>query len=100
MPVIKKGSVDIRYSLRPKRLSFYVGNIVLHFLTYTKDKSTEIAASSVNFESFLEDVTLYSKYRCYKNFYLQDVIFQKMSHETHSQRTVLVNTACNLHKIF
>jgi len=70
------------------------------FLTYTKDKSIEIAASSVNFESFPEDFTLYSKYRCYENFYLHDVIFQKMNDEKHPQRTVLVKTSGNLHQIF
>ena len=34
-----------------------------------------------------------------KTFCLQDVIFQKMSHEKHPQRTVLVKMPCNLHKI-
>jgi len=33
-------------------------------------------------------------------FYLQDVIFQKMIHEKHPQRTVLVKTPCNVHKIY
>jgi len=50
-------SDNIRYSFRSKRLP-----------SSTKEKSTEIIASSVNFESFSEDFTLYSKYRCYKNF--------------------------------
>ena len=62
------------------------------FLTYTKDKSIEIDASSVNFESFSEDFTLYSKYRRSKNFYLQDVISQKMNHEKHPQRIILIKT--------
>jgi len=35
---------------------------------FMKEKSTEIIASSVNFESSSEDFTLYSKYQCYKNF--------------------------------
>jgi len=69
-------------------------------MIYTKEKSIGIVASSVNFESFSEDFTLYWKYRCYKNFYLQDVIFQKMNHEKHPQRTVLVMESYNLHKIF
>jgi len=34
-----------------------------------------------------------------KKIYLQDVIFQKMSHEKHPQRTVLVKTPCNVHKL-
>jgi len=47
------------------------------FLTYTKDKSIEIAASRVNFESSSEDFTLYSKYRCYKNFIYTMSFFRK-----------------------
>jgi len=35
-----------------------------------------------------------------KTFYLQEVIFQKLSHEKHPQRTVRVKTPCNMHKIF
>jgi len=85
----KKLSDDIRYSLRPNRLT-----------SSTKKKSTEINPHSVNFESFLEHFTLHLKYRCYKNFYLHGVIFQKTNHEKHPQRTVLVKTSCNLHKIF
>jgi len=66
-------------------------------MTYTKEKSIVIVASSVNFESFSENFTLYSKYQCYKIFYPQSVIFQKMSHETHPQRKVLVNASYNLY---
>jgi len=76
------------------KILFYI------FMTYTKEKSKEIMASSVNFESFSENFTLYSKYQCCKNFYLQSVIFQKMSHETHPQRKVLVNVSYNLYKSF
>jgi len=62
--------------------------------------STEIIASDVNFESLLNDFILYSEYRRYNNFYLQKVIFQKMSHEKHHQRIVHVMTIYNVNNIF
>jgi len=86
---IHSGQNDYRFK---QEILFHI------FMTYTKEKSTDIIASSVNFESFSENFTLYSKRQCYKNFYLQDIIFQKMSHETHPQRKVLTKTSGKLQK--
>jgi len=36
-----------------------------------KEKCMDIAISSLNFESFSENFTLYSKHQCYKNFYFK-----------------------------
>jgi len=49
-----------------------------------KEKPTDIIASSLNFENFLENFTLHSRHQCYKNFYSQGIIFQQMGHDTHA----------------
>jgi len=49
-----------------------------------KEKSTDIVASNLNFESFLENFILHSKHQWYKNLYSQGIIFQQMGHETHA----------------
>jgi len=69
-------------------------------MTPTTGISTEIIASDVNFESLINDFILHSEYRRCDNFYLQKVIFQKMSHEKHHQRRVHAMTPCNVYNIF
>jgi len=46
-------------------------------MTYTKEKSTDIVASSVNFKSFSENFTLYSKHEWYKHFNYKVLFFRK-----------------------
>jgi len=74
-----KFSDEIRYSFRSKRLP-----------SSMKGKSTEIIASNVNFESSPEGFTLYSKYRCYKNFLFTRCYFS----ENESREAPTKNSSC------